>query len=192
MQPWTSADTGEFTPQLPEDGGNIPVGRPQSPQRKGFFVQNECLPMYNFPLIEYIYRYYRYDLNIPTTDWGGIGGIRTTQFNLLDVLVANFQSFASCDSTTHKLRCKDDQSLHTAHPRNASVQFRVDERPKGDVLDLRPPQCVRILHLQDGLQKRCVVLFWELQLENQGVCLPSKGCLVSPTKFTFRTRPTLL
>jgi hypothetical protein len=38
-----------------EDEGNIQVRGLQSPRRKGFFVKNERLPMYNFPLMEYIY-----------------------------------------------------------------------------------------------------------------------------------------
>jgi hypothetical protein len=38
-----------------EDEGNIQVHGLRSPWRKGFFVKNERLPMYNFPLVEYIY-----------------------------------------------------------------------------------------------------------------------------------------
>ena len=40
---------------LTEDEGNIKVRGLRSPRRKGFFVKNERLPMYNFPLIQYIY-----------------------------------------------------------------------------------------------------------------------------------------
>jgi len=76
-----------------EDEGNIQVCGLRSPRRKCFFVKNERLPLYNFPLVEYIYQYYRYDLNIPTTDRRGIGRMRATEFNLLDVPVANLQSF---------------------------------------------------------------------------------------------------
>jgi len=53
----------------------------------------------------------------------------------------------------------------------------VDQPPKGDVGDLYLAHHVRILRLQDGLQQGCVVLLRELQLENQGVCLPSNGLL---------------
>jgi len=53
----------------------------------------------------------------------------------------------------------------------------VDEPPKGDVGDLQPAQLVRILWLQDGLGKRCVVLLQELPLENQGIRLASNGLL---------------
>jgi len=133
--------------------------------------------MYNFPLVEYIYRYNEYDFNIPTTDGRGIGGMSATQFNLLDLPVANFQFFGSCDSTAHQLRCMVDQSLRTAEPQNNFMWFRVDEPPKGDVGELQLAQLVRILRLQDGQWKRCVVLLWELQLENQGVCLPCNGRL---------------
>ena len=137
-----------------EDEGNIQVRGLRSPRRKGFFVKNECLPMYNFPLVEYIYRFYGYDLNIPTANRKGIGGMRATQFNLLDVTVANFQSFGGCDSTAHKLRCTDDQSFRNAEPRNDFVWFRVDEPPKGDVGDLRPAQLLRIPQQQDGQRMR--------------------------------------
>jgi tRNA nucleotidyltransferase/poly(A) polymerase len=37
-----------------EDEGNIQVRVLRSPRRKGFFVKNERLPMYKFPLVEYI------------------------------------------------------------------------------------------------------------------------------------------
>jgi hypothetical protein len=103
--------------------------------------------------------------------------MRATQFNLLDVPVPNFHSFRGCDSTAHKLCCTDDKSFRNAEPRNDFVWFRVDDLPKGDVGDSRPAQLVRILWLQDGLRKRCVVLLRKLQLENQGVCLPSNGLL---------------
>jgi hypothetical protein len=148
--------------------------------------------MYNFPLVEYIYRYYRYDLNIPTADRRGIGGMRATQFNLHNVPVANFQSFGGCDSTAHKLRCTDDQSFRNAEPRNDFVWFRVDEPPKGDVGDLQLAQLVRILRLQDGLRTRCVVLLRELQLENQGVCLPSNGLLRVSDKVFRRNQADLV
>jgi len=46
-----------------EDERNIQVRGLPSPRRNGFFVKNECLPMYNFLLVEYIYRYYRYEFN---------------------------------------------------------------------------------------------------------------------------------
>jgi len=100
-----------------------------------------------------------------------------TQFNLLFVPVANFQSFRSRDSTAHKLRCTDDQSFHNAEPRNDFVWFWVEEPPKGDVGDLRPAQLVRIVWLQHGLRRRYVVILRELQLENQGIRLPSNGLL---------------
>jgi len=121
-----------------EDEGNIQVRGLRSTGRKGLFVKNECLPMYNFPLVEYMYRYYRYDLHIPTADKRSIGGIHATQFNLLNVLVANFQSFSGCDSTAHNWCCTDNQSFHNAEPRNDFVWFRVNELLKGDVGDLRP------------------------------------------------------
>jgi len=133
--------------------------------------------MYNFPLVEYVDRYYTYDMNIPTADRVSIGGICATQFNLLDVPVANFQTIGSRDSTSHRLRCTDDQSFCNAEPRNNFVWFWVDEPPKGNVGDLQPAQLVSILRLQDGLQKRCIVLLPELQLGNQGVCLLSNGLL---------------
>jgi hypothetical protein len=99
------------------------------------------------------------------------------QFNFLDIPVANFQSFGSCDPNAHKLRCTDNQSFRNAEPQSDFVWFRVDEPPKGDVEDLRPAQHVRILQLQDGLRKRCIVLLRELQLDNDGICLPSNGLL---------------
>jgi len=171
-----------------EDEGNIQVRGLQSPRRKGFFAKNERLPMYNIPLIEYIYRYYRYDLNLPTANRTGIGGICATLFNLLDVLVANSQSLGGCDSTAHELRCTDHQSFRNAEPRNNFVRFRVDEPPKGGVGDLRPLQLVRILRLQDGQRKRYVVLLRELQLENQGDCLPSNGLLRVSDKVFHRNQ----
>jgi len=43
---------------------------------------------------------------------------------------------------------------------------------------------VKILRLQDGLQKRCLVPLRKLQLEIQGICLPSNGLAgVSDTVF---------
>jgi len=39
---------------LPEDEGNIQVCGLRSLRRRGFFVKNECLPMYNFPQVEFI------------------------------------------------------------------------------------------------------------------------------------------
>jgi len=101
--------------------------------------------------------------------------MRVTQFNLVDVRVANFQSFGGCDSTAHKSRCTDDESFRNGEPWNDFVWFRVDEPLKGEVGDLRLAQRVRILWLQDGQWKRCVVLLQELQLGNHGVCLPSNG-----------------
>ena len=133
--------------------------------------------MYNFPLVEYIYWYYRYDLNIPTADRRGIGWMCDTQYNLFDIPVANLQSFGSCDSTAHKLCCTDDQSFHDAYPPNDSVWFWIDEPLKRDVGDLWLANLVTILLLKHGLQMRCVALLWELQLENQGVYLPSSGLL---------------
>jgi len=175
-----------------EDAGNIQVRGVRSPIHTGFFVENECLPMYNLPLIEYRYRYYRYDLNLPTADRRGIGGMRATQFNLLDIPVANFQSFGGCDSTAHELRCTDDLSFHNAARRNNIVCFEIDEPPKSDVGDLRQAQFVKILWLQDHLQKRCVVLFRELQGENQGVCLPSNGLRRVSSKVFCRNQPDLV
>ena len=106
---------------FPEDEGNIQVHGLRSPSRKGFFVKNERLAMYNFPLVGCIYRYYRYDLDIPTADRRGFGGMHATQFNHLDVPVANFQCFGSCDSTAHKSRCTDDQTFRNAERRNDFV-----------------------------------------------------------------------
>jgi len=160
-----------------EDEGNIQGHRLGSPRQKRFFLKNKRLPMYNFPLVEYIYQYYIYNRNIPPTDRWGIGGMRASQFHLLDVPVANFQSIGSCDYTAHKLRSADDQSFRNVEPRNNFVWFCVDEPPRGDVGDLQPAQIVRILRLHDGQWKRCVVLLRELQLENQGVGLPSNGLL---------------
>jgi hypothetical protein len=160
-----------------EDQGNIPVRGLRSPRRKDFYGKNERRTMSNFPLVEYIYRYYRYNLYIPTADTRGIGRMSATQCFLLDVPVANFQSFGGCDSTAHMLGCTDYQSFRNAEPRNDFVWFRVDEPPKCDVGDLQSAQLVRILPRQDGLRKRCVVLSWELQFENQGLCLPSNGLL---------------
>jgi len=148
--------------------------------------------MYNFPLVEYIYRYYRYDLNIPTADRRSIGGMRATQFNLLDVPVANFQPFAGCDSSAHKMHSTDDQWFRNVERRNDFVWFRVDEPPQGDVGDLCPAQPVRILQLQDGLRKRCVVLLQEFQLENQGVCVPSNGLLRVSHKVFRRNQADLV
>jgi len=113
----------------------------------------------------------------PTADRRSIGGMRATQFNLLDFPVANIQSFGGCDFTAHKLPSMDDQSFPNAEPQNDFVWFRLDESPKGDVGDLRPGHLVRILWLLDGLRKRWVVPLWELQLENQSVCLPTNGLL---------------
>jgi hypothetical protein len=100
-----------------------------------------------------------------------------TKLNLLDGPVANFQSFISCPATVHKLCCTDDQSFRNAKPQNKIVWFWRSELPKGDVEDLRPAQLVKILWLQDGLRKRCIVLLWKLQLENQGIFQPSNGQL---------------
>jgi len=175
-----------------EDEGNIQVRGLRSPRRKGFFVKNESLPMYNFPLVEYIYRYYTYDHNIPTSDRRGIAGMRATQFDLLNVPVANLQSFGGCDSTAHKLRWTDDKSFHNAQPRHDCVWFQVVEPPKGDVGDLPPAQHVRILRLQDGLRKRCVVLFRQLQLEKQSVCVPFNGLLRFSDKVFRRNQADLV
>jgi hypothetical protein len=103
--------------------------------------------------------------------------MRPTQFNLLDVLVSNFQSFGGSDSSANMLSYTDDQWFRNAEHWKDFAWFRVDEPPIGDIGDLRSSQLVRILWLQEGLQKRCVVPLWELQLENQGVCLPSNGLL---------------
>jgi len=97
------------------------------------------------------------------------------QFNLLNVPVANFQSFRGCDSTARTLRYTDDQSFPNTEPWSDFVLFRIDERPNGDVVDSRLAGLVRILQRQDGLRKRCVVRLRVLQLENQGDCLLSNG-----------------
>jgi len=133
--------------------------------------------MNNFPLVESIYRYYRYDSNIPTTDRRSISGMPATQFNLLDVPVANSQFFGCCDSTAHKSRGTEDKSFCDAEPRNDFEWFWVDDPPKGDVGDLWPAQLVRILLMQHGLWKRCIVCLRELQFEIQGVCQPSNELL---------------
>jgi len=67
-----------------QDEGNIHVRGLQSPRRKGFFLKNKRLPMYNFPPVEFIYRYDWYDCIIPTADRRSIGGMCATQFNLLE------------------------------------------------------------------------------------------------------------
>ena len=68
-------------------------------------------------------------MNIPTTDTRGIGGMHATEFNLLDVLMANCQSFGCCDSTAHMLHCTDNQVFRNANPRNDFLSFWVDECP---------------------------------------------------------------
>ena len=73
------------------------------------------------------------------------------------------------------LRCTDDQLFGNADARNDIVWLLVDKPPKGDVGDLRLAQRVRILRLQDGLRKRCVVLLRELKLQIQPICFPSHG-----------------
>jgi hypothetical protein len=100
-----------------------------------------------------------------------------TEFNLLDVPVANFQSFSGCDSTAHTVCCTDNQSFHNTERSNDFVLFCVDTPLTGDIADLRPAQLVRIPLLLDGPQTRCLVLLQELQLENQGLCLSSNGLL---------------
>lgn len=76
--------------------------------------------------------------------------------------MAPLKSFGGCDYTAHLLRCTDEESFCNAEPLNDIVWFRVDEQPQGEVVDLRPAQPVMILQLQDGLQKRWVVLLREL------------------------------
>jgi len=98
-----------------------------------------------------------------------------TKFNLHDVPKDIFQSFGERNSTAHKLRCTDDQSFGNADAQNDIVWLLIDKPPKGDVGDLRLAQRVRILRLQDGLWKRCVVLLPELKLQIQHICLPSNG-----------------
>jgi len=161
-----------------EDEGNIQSCGLQSPRRRGFFGKKEHLSMNNFPLGEYLYRCYRYGLDLPTMDrLRGISGMDATQFNVRDVPAATFQSFGVFDSTSHELCRMDDQSFRKTEPRNDFVWFRADELQNGDQGDLWLAQLVRILQLQDGLWKRCIVLLQELQLENQGVCQHSSGLL---------------
>jgi len=81
-----------------------------------------------------------------------------TQLKLLDVPVANFQSFGGCDVTAHKLRCTDDQVFGNNEPLTNVMWVRMDEPPEYDVSDVRPAQLVRKLWIHDGLWKRCVVL----------------------------------
>jgi hypothetical protein len=121
-----------------KDEGNIQVHGLRSHRRKGFFVQNEDHPMFNFPLIEYLYRYSTCDLNIPITNRRGIGVMHATHFNLLHIPLTNFQSFHRYDSPAHMLHCMDDRSFCIAEPRNDFVSFRLDEMPKADVGDLQP------------------------------------------------------
>jgi hypothetical protein len=64
--------------------------------------------------------------------------------------------------------------------------------PKGEVGDLQPAQLERILLLQNGLRKRCFVLLWELQLENQGVYLPSNGQIIVSDKVFHRNQAHLV
>jgi len=133
-----------------KDKGIIQVRWLRTPSWRGFFVKNERLPIYNFPLVEYIYCYHRYDLNIPTANRRSMDRMRSTKLTLRDVWVANFQFFGGCDSTTHKLHCTDNQLFRNADPRNDFARFRVDELLK----------LVRIQRLQDGLWERCIALLW--------------------------------
>ena len=64
--------------------------------------------MINFPLVEYSDEYNIYHTIHTTVSWG-ISGIHATQFNLLDMLAANFHSFDSCNSTAQMLRHMDDE-----------------------------------------------------------------------------------
>ena len=82
---------------LRDDEVNIQVCGQWSLRWKRFFVKNERLPMYNFPLTEYIYQYYRYDLHISTANGRGIGGMHATELNLLDIPVDNIQSISYCE-----------------------------------------------------------------------------------------------
>jgi len=125
-------------------------------------------------------------------DRRGISGLCATQFNQLDLPVTDFQSFGGCDPTTHTLSCTDDRSFRNAEPQNNILWFWVDEPPKGDVGDLRPAHLVRILRLEDGQWKRCVVLLWEFQLENHGVCLPSNELLGVSDKVFCRNQAYLV
>jgi len=162
---------------FPENVGIIQVCGLRSSRRKGFFGKNERLPMYTFPLLDCLDRYYTYDLKIPNADRRGVGGMHATWFSLHGVPVANYQFFCGGDSTAHPLRCTDHQSFHNAEPRNNWARLRVDEPPEGDVGDLWPAQLLRILWVQDALRERLVVLLRELQLETKGLCLHSNELL---------------
>jgi len=130
-----------------QDEGKIQVRGLRSPRWKGFYVKNEHLPMYNFPLVEYLYRYCRYHLNVPTADKSGIGEMHATEFDLLYVPVVNFQSSGGADSTAPELNRIDDQSFRNTELWNDFLWFWIEAPPKGDVGDSRPAHLVRILRL---------------------------------------------
>jgi len=92
-----------------KDEGNILLCGRQSPRQIRFFVNNVRLLMDDIPLVEYIYRYNRYNLNIPTTDRSGIGGMSAIWVILLHVAVVTCQSFAGCDSIAYMLHYADNK-----------------------------------------------------------------------------------
>jgi len=107
-----------------KDEGNSQVSGLRSPRQKGIIVMNKCLPMYNCPLVEYIYRYYRYDVYITSTDASGIGRMDDTQFNQPDGAVANCQSFGHRDTTSHKSGCTENQIFRNTEHWIECVQSR--------------------------------------------------------------------
>ena len=78
MELWATAYIGDFTPLLSWEWGISPSPWTVIPQMKALHVKNKHLPIYNYQLIACTYQNYEYEINIPTPDWRGIGGIDTS------------------------------------------------------------------------------------------------------------------
>jgi hypothetical protein len=162
----------------------------------GFWAQEDAMDGFNLDLADYLLPYFRTELGIVQLDKATVEGFAVTRYKVLKVPVANFQTVGNQEYTTHRLLCTGADTFHGT-VRNDFIWMRIsDNHDFGDVGDLRPAQLIRILQVQDPQQPdqlHKVVVVRELNVENNGNCMPGTGLLkVSDIQYRPQQRDLLV
>ncbi|KAF8531426.1 hypothetical protein BDD12DRAFT_921233 [Trichophaea hybrida] len=114
---------------FPQDSPELERRTLRSALPRALFVRSERIPGYNYPLSEYVLRFYHRQFGWTDLNSEIVGDWCAHQFRLLDVSITNVQSYRGKSVTVHKIRC--------------TVGETDDERMRMDAL-------VRLFHSEEG------------------------------------------
>jgi len=163
---------------IPSGQSELTRRRVRSRTAQNSYVRNDPLLGYNYPLSEYIIRFYERQFGRTDLTTESVHGWQAHSFKVLDIPVAMFQSYGGQDSVVHSIRCTGDEK-YRGKVRNDYVWVNCAKSNgiQSDLGTLVPGRMVKLYTIIDEDGKKLVALVKLLHPENGGNVDPRMGLI---------------